>query len=277
MSVAVTPLRHAWPRQRGSSTWRLPGTLSASPRAGSPSIATAARCATTAACDDCVVSFLLGPRARGRGRHRRRRGACHADARPRRPRARPCASAPGPASAVRARPRGAGHRSGRRPVRRHLLVTNDFPPKVGGIQSYLWELWQRLDPDTLRGADRVARTPAPPPSTPQQAERGVHIERVPEPTLYFPTPGRAAPPCAGAPREHERRPGAARPRPPARPARARSSACPTASSCTAPRSPCPAGCPGHPRGAGARAARRGARRLGRRLPGGGGAGAPRRT
>ncbi len=29
-------------------------------------------------------------------------------------------------------------------MRRHLLVTNDFPPKVGGIQSYLWELWRRL-------------------------------------------------------------------------------------------------------------------------------------
>ncbi|HET6949641.1 MAG TPA: glycosyltransferase family 4 protein [Acidimicrobiales bacterium] len=28
----------------------------------------------------------------------------------------------------------------------HLLVTNDFPPKMGGIQSYLWELWRRLDP-----------------------------------------------------------------------------------------------------------------------------------
>ncbi len=34
-----------------------------------------------------------------------------------------------------------------RPVR-HLLVTNDFPPKIGGIQSYLWELWRRLDPAT---------------------------------------------------------------------------------------------------------------------------------
>ena len=31
----------------------------------------------------------------------------------------------------------------------HLLVTNDFPPKVGGIQAYLWELWRRLDPDTF--------------------------------------------------------------------------------------------------------------------------------
>ena len=32
---------------------------------------------------------------------------------------------------------------------RHLLVTNDFPPKVGGIQSYLWELWRRLPPETV--------------------------------------------------------------------------------------------------------------------------------
>ncbi len=29
----------------------------------------------------------------------------------------------------------------------HLLVTNDFPPKLGGIQSYLWELWRRLPAD----------------------------------------------------------------------------------------------------------------------------------
>jgi len=28
-----------------------------------------------------------------------------------------------------------------------LLVTNDFPPKTGGIQSYLYELWRRLPPD----------------------------------------------------------------------------------------------------------------------------------
>lgn len=32
---------------------------------------------------------------------------------------------------------------------RHLLVTNDFPPKIGGIQSYLWELWRRLPPDDV--------------------------------------------------------------------------------------------------------------------------------
>lgn len=32
---------------------------------------------------------------------------------------------------------------------RHVLVTNDFPPKLGGIQTYLWELWRRLDPDDV--------------------------------------------------------------------------------------------------------------------------------
>jgi phosphatidylinositol alpha-1,6-mannosyltransferase len=39
----------------------------------------------------------------------------------------------------------------------HLLVTNDFPPKVGGIQSYLWELWRRLDPSSFA----VLTTPYP--------------------------------------------------------------------------------------------------------------------
>ena len=34
-------------------------------------------------------------------------------------------------------------------MRRHLLVTNDFPPKHGGIQSYLWELWRRLPSDDV--------------------------------------------------------------------------------------------------------------------------------
>jgi phosphatidylinositol alpha-1,6-mannosyltransferase len=38
-----------------------------------------------------------------------------------------------------------------------LLVTNDFPPKVGGIQSYLWELWRRLPP----GEVSVLTTPHP--------------------------------------------------------------------------------------------------------------------
>ncbi len=30
-----------------------------------------------------------------------------------------------------------------------LLVTNDYPPKLGGIQIYLWELWRRLPPDKV--------------------------------------------------------------------------------------------------------------------------------
>jgi phosphatidylinositol alpha-1,6-mannosyltransferase len=36
-----------------------------------------------------------------------------------------------------------------------VLVTNDFPPKHGGIQSYLYELWRRLPP-----ADTVVLTTA---------------------------------------------------------------------------------------------------------------------
>jgi phosphatidylinositol alpha-1,6-mannosyltransferase len=39
----------------------------------------------------------------------------------------------------------------------HLLVTNDFLPKLGGIQSYLWELWRRLPPDRFA----VLTTPYP--------------------------------------------------------------------------------------------------------------------
>ena len=42
-------------------------------------------------------------------------------------------------------------------MRPHLLVTNDFPPKIGGIQSYLWELWRRLPAD----ATTVLTTPHP--------------------------------------------------------------------------------------------------------------------
>jgi phosphatidylinositol alpha-1,6-mannosyltransferase len=47
------------------------------------------------------------------------------------------------------------HRNAR--VIRHLLVTNDFPPKHGGIQSYLWELWRRLPSDDVT----VLTTPYP--------------------------------------------------------------------------------------------------------------------
>jgi phosphatidyl-myo-inositol dimannoside synthase len=59
----------------------------------------------------------------------------------------------------------------------HLLVTNDFPPKVGGIQAYLWELWQRLDPDTF--VVLTARShPQAEAFDREQAGRGIRIERV---------------------------------------------------------------------------------------------------
>jgi phosphatidyl-myo-inositol dimannoside synthase len=72
-------------------------------------------------------------------------------------------------------------------LQRHLLVTNDFPPKVGGIQSYLWELWRRLDPDSY-----VVLTASSHPDAErfdaEQARRGVRIVRVPGRILYFPSP-----------------------------------------------------------------------------------------
>jgi phosphatidylinositol alpha-1,6-mannosyltransferase len=72
-------------------------------------------------------------------------------------------------------------------VKRHLLVTNDFPPKVGGIQNYLWDLWSRLDPAsfvvlTATSDENAASFDA------AQAARGVRIERVPGSILYFPSP-----------------------------------------------------------------------------------------
>jgi phosphatidylinositol alpha-1,6-mannosyltransferase len=72
-------------------------------------------------------------------------------------------------------------------VKRHLLVTNDFPPKVGGIQNYLWDLWSRLDPAsfvvlTASSDDAAASFDA------AQAARGVRIERVPGSILFFPSP-----------------------------------------------------------------------------------------
>ena len=73
-------------------------------------------------------------------------------------------------------------------MKRHLLVTNDFPPKVGGIQNYLWELWRRLDPESFVVLT-ASSDPAAPAFDTAQAARGVRIERVDEPILFFPTPG----------------------------------------------------------------------------------------
>ncbi len=66
---------------------------------------------------------------------------------------------------------------------RHLLVTNDFPPKVGGIQTYLWELWRRLPPEEF-----AVLTTAHPDATAFDAAQPFRVERV-SGTVLWPTPG----------------------------------------------------------------------------------------
>ena len=63
-------------------------------------------------------------------------------------------------------------------MRTNLLVTNDYPPKIGGIQNYLWELWRRL-PD---GATSVYATPHAG-AVAFDAAQAYPIERCPEPWL----------------------------------------------------------------------------------------------
>jgi len=64
-----------------------------------------------------------------------------------------------------------------------ILVTNDFPPKLGGIQSYLWELWRRLPP----GRASVLTTPYAGAEA-FDAAAPLRISRTPEPVL-LPHPG----------------------------------------------------------------------------------------
>lgn len=61
---------------------------------------------------------------------------------------------------------------------RHLLVTNDFPPKIGGIQNYLWELWRRLPPDEFA----IYTTPHVG-AVEFDAAHNLRVERSPEPVL----------------------------------------------------------------------------------------------
>jgi phosphatidyl-myo-inositol dimannoside synthase len=61
---------------------------------------------------------------------------------------------------------------------KHLLVTNDFPPKVGGIQNYLWELWRRLPPD-----DAVVLTTPYAGTAVWDREQAFRIVRTREPVL----------------------------------------------------------------------------------------------
>jgi phosphatidylinositol alpha-1,6-mannosyltransferase len=68
---------------------------------------------------------------------------------------------------------------------RHLLVTNDFPPKLGGIQSYLWELWRRLPSEEVA----VLTTPYGGASH-WDRDQQFHVERTSERVL-LPTPSLA--------------------------------------------------------------------------------------
>ena len=61
---------------------------------------------------------------------------------------------------------------------KHLLVTNDFPPKIGGIQSLLWEWWRRLPPDSFA----VLTTPYEG-AADFDAAQAFHVERTREPVL----------------------------------------------------------------------------------------------
>jgi phosphatidyl-myo-inositol dimannoside synthase len=61
---------------------------------------------------------------------------------------------------------------------KHLLVTNDFPPKIGGIQSLLWEWWRRLP------SDRFAVLTSPHSGAAAfDADQPYRIERTREPVL----------------------------------------------------------------------------------------------
>ncbi len=69
---------------------------------------------------------------------------------------------------------------------RHLLVTNDFPPKVGGIQVYLWELWRRLDPSSFT-VFTASSHPDAAAFDAARAAAGIRIVRAPH-GMLLPTP-----------------------------------------------------------------------------------------
>jgi phosphatidylinositol alpha-1,6-mannosyltransferase len=61
---------------------------------------------------------------------------------------------------------------------KHLLVTNDFPPKIGGIQNLLWEWWCRLPPESF-----AVLTSPHKGSEAFDARQDFEIHRIPEPVL----------------------------------------------------------------------------------------------
>jgi phosphatidylinositol alpha-1,6-mannosyltransferase len=62
-----------------------------------------------------------------------------------------------------------------------LLVTNDFPPRVGGIQNYLWNIYSRLDPN-----DVVVLAPAHPGDRNWDQAQPFEVVRWPG-RVYWPT------------------------------------------------------------------------------------------
>ena len=67
-------------------------------------------------------------------------------------------------------------------MNRYLLVTNDFPPKFGGIQSYLWELWRRLPSHAT-----TVLTTAYPGAADWDGAQAFRVERLKDKVLW-PTP-----------------------------------------------------------------------------------------
>src|SRR5260370_34538276 len=65
---------------------------------------------------------------------------------------------------------------------RRFVVANDSPTKVGGIQTYLWELWRRLPPETF-----AVLTTAHPDAPAFDAAQPFRGERV-SGTVLWPTP-----------------------------------------------------------------------------------------
>jgi phosphatidylinositol alpha-1,6-mannosyltransferase len=66
---------------------------------------------------------------------------------------------------------------------RHLLVTNDYPPKTGGIQVYLHELWRRLE----SGRAVVLTASSHEGAAAFDETSDVVVERVQASTLFFPS------------------------------------------------------------------------------------------
>ena len=143
----------------------------------------------------------------------------------------------GSAPADRAGDRSHGPcRAGRPRLMTHLFVTNDFPPKVGGIQTMLWELWRRLDPSSFAvlttpyDGDRAWDADAAVPGGPHAARRcSCPPRRSPGGSTSSPTRSARRTWCS------TRRCRSAW--------SARGCGTPTPWCSTAPRSPCPAACP----------------------------------